>query len=264
MLLNKLKVATVVLLMLGEAGSGIGIVTYHAQAAEAVTKPLQEKTPREANSARAASIPPGGGTTQSVELGTLGGAAVLVRIGAVLDGVMLDKLNLTDEVKAKARQALRTWYLNEMAEARKQVRAQMAGTDAGQRARLEEAVKDYSTPYRSAQTLRSYAGARAALKESLNGEQLRRLDGLVKTATSDMIVNHYILAAVARWKKDQVVLTADQQAQIDAIIAGTKAQAAVIAAGDEVGVRKILNRLPGDLNRVLTPAQRVQVMHPTP
>ena len=213
---------------------------------------------------QAASTQPSKATPQPAELGALDGAAVLVRIGAVLDGVMLDKLDLSDDVKAKAKQALRAWYVNELASARKRLEAELPGADATRRVQLEDALKDFSTPYRSAQTLASYAGAKAAIKDILTAEQLGKLDSLVKAATSDMIVNHYIQAVVARWKEDKVVLDADQQAAVAAIIAAARADSCVLAAGDEAGVRKILNRLGGDLPRVLTPAQRVQVMHPTP
>ncbi len=213
---------------------------------------------------QAAATQPGKAAPLPAELGALDGAAVLVRIGAVLDGVMLDKLDLSDGVKAKAKQALRTWYVNELASARKRLEAELPGADATRRVQLAEALKDFSTPYRSAQTLRSYAGAKAAIKDILTTEQLGKLDSLVKAATSDMIVNHYIQAVVARWKEDKVVLDADQQAAVAAIIAAARADSGVLAAGDEAGVRKILNRLGGDLPRVLTPAQRVQVMHPTP
>ena len=183
----------------------------------------------------------------------------------MIDGVLLDKLDLADDVKTKARQALRIWYINDLANDRKRVQAKMAEADAAQRVDLKHAVEDYGTPsYRSAQTLRSYFGAKAALKNILTAEQLRKLDGLVKTATINMVVNHYILAVVAGWKKDNVTLTADQQSKVDAIIAAAKAECGVLAGGDEVGVRKILNHLSGDLRRVLTPAQRVPVMHPTP
>ncbi len=220
--------------------------------------------------------------SQPAELGTLDGTAVLVRIGAGIDGVMLDKLDLADEVKANARQALRTWYVNEMAGDRQRAQvlqtwyvnemagdrqraqAELAGADAARRVQLKQAVEDLSTPYRSAQTLASYVGAKAALKDILSAEQLQRLDSLVKAATSDMVVNHYILAVVARWGKDHVVLDADQQSRVEAIIAAARAVCEVLAAGDEVGVRRILNRLGGDLPRVLTPAQRAQTMHPTP
>ncbi len=151
MLLNKRNVTRAVLLAFGVVSFGTGIVTYYTQAAEQGTTPHRETTPGETKNSKAASIPSGEATAQPVELGTLGGAAILVRIGAVIDGVLLDKLDLTDEVKVKARQALRRWYVNELADARKQVHGQMAGADAAQRARLEEAIKDYSIPYRSAQ-----------------------------------------------------------------------------------------------------------------
>jgi len=216
---------------------------------------------------RPASTHPSGAaaaTSQPVELGALDGTAVLVRIGAVIDGVMLDKLGLSDDVKARARQALRAWYLNDLAASRQRLQAELPTAGDARRAQLLEAIKDYSTPYRSAQTLRSYVGAKAALKDILTAEQLGKLDALVRAATTDMVVNHYILAIVAGWKKDNVVLAGDQQARLDTILASAKSDSVSLAAGDEFGLRKIVNRLSADLPRILTPEQRVQIMHPTP
>jgi hypothetical protein len=214
--------------------------------------------------AKPASTQPSGAATQAtqpVELGPLDGAAVLVRIGAVIDGVLLDKLALSADVKAKARQALRTWYVNDVTAAGRRL---LPGQPMAHALQIQEAIKKDSIPYRSAQTLRCYTGAKAALKDVLTADQLGKLDALVQAATTDMIANHYILAVVARWKKDKVVLAADQQARLDTILTSAKADAAALAAGDEFGVRKILNRLSGELPRVLTADQRTQVMHPTP
>jgi hypothetical protein len=114
------------------------------------------------------------------------------------------------------------------------------------------------------QTLHSYAGARAALKGILTDEQLTKLDALVKSATREMVVNHGILRELTRWKNDGVVLAADQGGRIEGILAAAITLADGLAPGDEVGARHILNDISRDLNNVLTPQQRIQVMHPTP
>lgn len=215
--------------------------------------------------ALAGDVPASQPATQPAELGDLGGAAALVRIVALIDGSLLEKLTLPDATLARARAALRTWYVDDLMAARARTAVELAkAVDPAQQAHLRTLLVEQSTPYRCSQLLADYKPAVATLKGILTDEQIASLDTLVQQATRDMVVNHYILGQVASWKKDGVVLAAGQQAKIDAIIAAMKARAEATPAGDERGVRLMLNELSGSLPAVLTADQRRQTMHVTP
>ncbi len=215
---------------------------------------------RAETTARAASQP----ASRPAELGDLTGPAPLVRIIALLDGSLLEKLKLPDETLARARATLRTWYVDDLANARGRTAAELANADPARQAHLRTVLADQETPYRCSQTLASYRRAAAALKPILTDQQLTALDALVRQATVDMVVNHYILGQVASWKKDGVVLAANQQAGVEAVIAVMKARTAALPAGDERGVRQVLGDLSNQLPALLTPDQRRQTMHVTP